>query len=306
MKLCPQCDFIYEDDQRFCDMDGKELVYNPAPVVIEANVANPSSPTPKRLAGRRSRSFAVAVVVGVVVAAMVIAGHFARTQQTRLRAAAESSTQSPDRSIARSTGQSAAESTSEDAGAQPAASDLASTQTPPANTALAEQSAEQSFAQLPEQLSSQPDAATPGPPSSSQSPPSGASRSRARLAANPVSTRGPSGDSRGPVIVRLNNGAAIKADEAWERKDGIWYRQAGMVTFLKRSRVRTIERLAPPPARSKSAANNAKEKSRKTENATAQNQLRLARPEPAETKKQSRLTSFLKKTGRILKRPFKL
>ena len=25
MKLCPKCDFIYEDDQAFCDMDGKEL-----------------------------------------------------------------------------------------------------------------------------------------------------------------------------------------------------------------------------------------------------------------------------------------
>jgi hypothetical protein len=29
MKLCPKCDFIYEDDQGFCDMDGKELVYEP-------------------------------------------------------------------------------------------------------------------------------------------------------------------------------------------------------------------------------------------------------------------------------------
>jgi hypothetical protein len=29
MKLCPQCDFIYEDDQRCCDMDGMELVYEP-------------------------------------------------------------------------------------------------------------------------------------------------------------------------------------------------------------------------------------------------------------------------------------
>jgi len=29
MKLCSQCQFIYEDDQECCDMDGAELVYEP-------------------------------------------------------------------------------------------------------------------------------------------------------------------------------------------------------------------------------------------------------------------------------------
>ena len=293
MKLCPQCDFIYEDDQRFCDMDGKELVCDPAPVVIEAAVANPLSPAPERLAGRRSRSFAVAVVVGVVLAALVIVLYFVRTHQTRSGAASETSTQSPERSIARSSAESPTQPTSADINEQPAAA-LVPEQTPPADSAPPEQLGEQSVGQL----SSQTD-------SSAQSSPSRASLSHTRLAANPVSNRGPSGNSRGPVIVRLNNGAAIKADEAWERKEGIWYRQAGVVTFLKRSRVRTIERIAPP-ARSKSAANDAEEKNRKTENNAAQNQLLLARLEPAEPKKRSRVVSFLKKTGRILKKPFKL
>lgn len=31
MKLCPQCQFIYEDDQNLCDMDGKALVYDNRP-----------------------------------------------------------------------------------------------------------------------------------------------------------------------------------------------------------------------------------------------------------------------------------
>ena len=292
MKLCPQCDFIYEDDQRFCDMDGKELVCDPAPVVIEAAVANPLSPAPERLAGRRSRSFAVAVVVGVVLAALVIVLYFVRTHQTRSGAASETSTQSPERSIARSSAESPTHPTSADINEQPAAA-LVPEQTPPADSAPPEQLGEQSVGQL----SSQTD-------SSAQSSASRASLSHTRLAANPVSTRGPSGNSRGPVIVRLNNGAAIKADEAWERKEGIWYRQAGMVTFLRRSRVRTIERLASPTAPSKSATNNAEDKIRK-QNTAARNQLRLARLEPAGTKKQSRVTAFLKKTGRILTRPFK-
>lgn len=29
MKLCSQCEFIYEDDQELCDMDGAELVHEP-------------------------------------------------------------------------------------------------------------------------------------------------------------------------------------------------------------------------------------------------------------------------------------
>jgi DNA replication protein DnaD len=102
--------------------------------------------------------------------------------------------------------------------------------------------------------------------------------------------------------VRLTNGATIKADEAWERREGIWYRQGGMVTFLKRGRVRTIER----PSRSllKAAANNVEEKNRKSNSVAAQNQLRIRKLEPPDTKKQSRVRSFLKKTGRMLKKPF--
>jgi hypothetical protein len=91
--------------------------------------------------------------------------------------------------------------------------------------------------------------------------------------------------------VRLTNGAAIRADEAWEKREGVWYRQGGVVTFLKRSQVRTIERLPASTARSK-PANYSAEKSRQTESAT-------------EPKQESKVTSFLKKTGRILKKPFK-
>jgi hypothetical protein len=97
--------------------------------------------------------------------------------------------------------------------------------------------------------------------------------------------------------VRLTNGAGIKADEAWERSEGLWYRQGSVVTLLKRSRVKTIER--SPQAGPTTA--NVEAKSR----TAAQNQLRLRRLEAAGTKKPSRLTSFLKATGRAFKKPFK-
>lgn len=65
MKLCPQCDFIYEDDQNSCDMDGTVLV-------CEATLAGFSGESPPEQSVRqtraRSRRFAVLVVAGLVLA----------------------------------------------------------------------------------------------------------------------------------------------------------------------------------------------------------------------------------------------
>jgi hypothetical protein len=310
MKHCPQCDFIYEDDQNFCDMDGKELVYNQEPVDNQAGIPASLNPTPEGLPVPQSHGVAAAVIVVVVLTALAVTLFLVRRHQTRSGASSEAATQLPERSAGQSPAQSAPENTS----AQPAATDAASTQTSDARTG--DQSPEQSA----ESSSSQTDAASSG----SQSSPSRASLDHTRLAASPVSAGAPASNNRTSVIVRLNNGAAIKADEAWEKREGIWYRQAGMVTFLKRSRVRTIERLATPAASSKTVAApgatsktvaapaassktvaaSSDDKSRK--NTPAQNPLRLARLEPVDTKKPSRFTSFLKKTGRILKKPFKM
>ena len=279
MKLCPQCDFIYEDDQSVCDMDGKELVSSPSRVVTEQSLANLVSATPVLVsdglpvesAGRRWRNFALLAVF--VLATLVIVFYLARANQLRSRR----TTESPESSTDRSAGEIPPQSISWNTSVQPSSPDLVSTQTPAADTALPEQSREQS-----NELSSL---------ETDQSSTAKESLAHTRLTPGPVSA-GASGYSRGPVIVRLNNGAAIRADEAWEKREGIWYRQGGVVTFLKRSQVRTIERLPSPTARSKSPSNIGGEKSKQTESA-------------ADEKKESRVTSFLKKTGRILKKPFK-
>src|SRR4029077_10311401 len=186
----------------------------------------------------------------------------------------------------RSAGKISSQSTSADNSERPSGSDSVSTETPATDSALPEQSQEQS-----NELSS---VETDQTTLSSSAPSSTTKESLAhtRLTPGPVAAGAPSGNGRGPVIVRLNNGAAIRADEVWEKREGIWYRQAGVVTFLKRSQVRTIERMPSASTRSKTESNSVGEKSRQTEPA-------------AETKKESKVTSFLKKTGRILKKPFK-
>ena len=281
MKLCPQCDFIYEDDQSVCDMDGRELVSNPATIVTEAAFTTPESATPVLVpdvlpvesAGKRWRNFALLTIF--VLATLIIVVYLARANQLRSLRAPQGSESSTDRSASDLQPQS----TSGDTNGQPPSSALMSTQTPSADNSLSEPSPEQS---------SETDQTTV----SSSSSTARESLAHTRLTPGPVAAGAPSGNSRGPVIVRLNNGVAIRADEAWEKREGIWYRQGGVVTFLNRNQVRTIERLPSPASRSKSAANNVGEKSRQTEPV-------------AETKKDSKVTSFLKKTGRILKKPFK-
>ena len=64
---------------------------------------------------------------------------------------------------------------------------------------------------------------------------------RAEISRKPVSTGSQNGTQTGAVI-RLSNGARIEADEVWRTRDGVWYRRNGMVTLLKASQVKGIEK----------------------------------------------------------------
>lgn len=67
------------------------------------------------------------------------------------------------------------------------------------------------------------------------------------LSSSPVSTAG-NETRRGPVTIRLANNTSIEADEAWETREGIWYRRRGVVTLLERDQVKAIERPLPAPS----------------------------------------------------------
>ncbi|HEY3025676.1 MAG TPA: hypothetical protein VGJ55_05965 [Pyrinomonadaceae bacterium] len=267
MKRCPQCDFVYEDDQSFCDMDGNELFHaaqtlplpplervapetagimpevasvstEPATVATEA-----TTPPPKSKRKSKRMSSAVTATAAVVLIAVLFMVYYAVTQRPR--------PVNLNGSVAR----------------------VPTTQQPTPQLVPSPALAE---VPLPE-LSSSPDL-TPSSPAEKPSTP-------VRLPSSPVSAG--DGTGYGPVVIRLNNGAAIKADEAWEKKEGIWYRQGSIVTLLKRSRVKAIER--PAPVRSAAVKREAKKPN--------------AGPD---AKKESRISSLLKTTGRILKKPFKL
>lgn len=66
MKLCPQCEFIYENDQRFCDMDGEALVYD----TREGDLPDPLP----AVSGARPTKSRPRIVVMAVVAGLALSG----------------------------------------------------------------------------------------------------------------------------------------------------------------------------------------------------------------------------------------
>lgn len=60
MKVCPKCEFIYEDDQGLCDMDGAHLVYEHTPLALAVQ-------DPAGLVKPRWRSFAGTAVIGIIL-----------------------------------------------------------------------------------------------------------------------------------------------------------------------------------------------------------------------------------------------
>ena len=70
MKRCPQCEFIYEDDQSLCDMDGVLLVFDSRTLPNLHALARVPPPIPK--AQRRNRAVpAFATLVLAIVLSMV-------------------------------------------------------------------------------------------------------------------------------------------------------------------------------------------------------------------------------------------
>jgi cytoskeletal protein RodZ len=74
MKRCPQCEFIYNDDQNLCDMDGRALVYDDALATL------PYSSLPVndlQVPKSRLRVLTVPALAGLILAAFICLGYYA-------------------------------------------------------------------------------------------------------------------------------------------------------------------------------------------------------------------------------------
>lgn len=75
MKRCSQCDFIYEDDQHLCDMDGHDLVYEPTLQQPQVSAAKAATEPPARPYNSRVRHQALAAAVAVLIAIILSVGY---------------------------------------------------------------------------------------------------------------------------------------------------------------------------------------------------------------------------------------
>lgn len=209
MKRCPQCEFIYPDADSVCDFDQTALVD-----VDESEIAaitnTPERPVLADLAATHSRKFEerksrkalpIAAAVGLAFGMLIVGAYLAFLRYRQVVVP------------------------------QPAAANVVSNQIvsatpspiPSPTVALAP---------------------SPTPESAEASKPSTPTTKTAHAATSngPVSTgqqkSGPASNAKSVIL--LTSGGTIVADEVWRTKDGVWYRRDGVVTLLKKNRVKAI------------------------------------------------------------------
>ena len=136
MKLCPQCDFIYEDDQTLCDMDGKPLVFTPT---LTAFPGSSSVEVPLKRAGfPRTRRLAVAAMAGLALGGTFVLFFYVVTQGDTYASAGRvpSSISNPSNPAPKKSASPAARATPLADGAGPFAGDPGSSETQSARADL--------------------------------------------------------------------------------------------------------------------------------------------------------------------------
>ena len=187
MKRCPECNTLFPDLNRFCDLDGTPLIDD-----------QPEQPVDNW------KILAVGAIVGLSLGVVIFVVYFGLTRP----AANESS---------RST----------------ASTSTAAVQPPPPLITPAEP--EPSPSPSPE----------PSPSPTAQPAPSAQPSPSVKFSSSQISTTLTASTQ---VVIRLKNGAVIDADEAWEGKEGIWYRRGGVVALLDPAQVKVVERPTSSPS----------------------------------------------------------
>lgn len=205
MKRCPQCLEAYDGDERFCELDGQELMVDPTFHAV-APAAPPTNPAQQ--SSERSLMVLVGVAAGVFISAVLFVVYsFASSEP------AESS-QLSSRVL---------QATPVSRSAQPTQSLTTGQEPLPRPTPT------------PAEITDQPEAQT----SPEQSGPR-ENTVPARINQGPVSTNAPTGETNMRTIIQLNDGTTLNVDAAWKEGPGIWYRRGGLVSFIDSKDVKSI------------------------------------------------------------------
>jgi hypothetical protein len=85
MKRCPQCEFIYEDDQSLCDMDGIALVKSPEALILTRIAALETVRPAAKSTKSRAWRFLLTAVASIVLGLVLILVYSVSTQLERAR-----------------------------------------------------------------------------------------------------------------------------------------------------------------------------------------------------------------------------
>lgn len=215
MKRCPECYEVYEDIEKFCELDGQPLLADPAlGVSISSNSAVPRSRDaeirPPEFTRPREVWFigTAGVLLGVVVCVGGYLAYDLWNQDAGFKQAGTATLQSQTQEPTQSS--------------RPAAA-------PRVEIAPPEEEA------APSESEESPEPAT--------SPAEESDAVAAKLNQGPVSTgqrKTDVDDKEVQTIIQMNDGTAVEVDAAWEDGEGVWYRRGGMVAFVESQRVKAI------------------------------------------------------------------
>jgi len=206
MRRCPQCQFIYPDTDRVCDFDQTPLVgATESEIAVLTNtperpeLSDLTATHSKKFERRRNkRTFPIAIAIGLLVIATVVA-YFAVYRQMR---------------------------------------------TPPKEQVRTAQQPPVAFIPSPSPSPSIAESPSPEPTTSEKQPTASPKTTTAHTTSNPgpisTSSPGTTSKSSGKQVILLTGGGKVEADEVWRTKDGVWYRRDGVITLLKKNRVKAI------------------------------------------------------------------
>ena len=206
MKRCPQCYEVYDEEQKFCEADGHELLADPALVppsqVVAAQPVSATGP-----------SWLPATALGVLIGIGIGGGIFAAITLS------SGSTDNEPQGVREST-----------AVREKAPTSLRTTVANPAPTLEPEESPSPKAEEEAEAE------ASPQPTADN--------KAVAEFNRGPISTGQKTKPTETEVglqtVIEMNDGSTLDVDAAWEDKQGIWYRRSGLVSFVESSRVKAI------------------------------------------------------------------
>jgi hypothetical protein len=218
MKRCPRCYQPYSDSERFCELDGQQLLADISVSLPVGKTVETAAAVTDRSAQKREAS--VMVIIGVMVGVFLTSMGYVGYALLTASPAPEESSVPVSRVATMDTRQPTHQTRPAVIEPSPAPEEESSP------TPEAEAEAEE----------------TPAAPTDTIA--------AARLNQGPVSTgeRAGKGADRaeGKTIIEMNDGTTLEVDAAWQDKQGIWYRRGGLVSFLDSKRIKGIHALQEP------------------------------------------------------------